>query len=201
MRPMDGTRAQVTIVDETHPITRENILDEKVTITGRDGESKEVAIGDFATLEESEAPATIAHENSQKTVTITAEVADGHNNALLARELQQKLDGLQLPDGYSGRTRVRPILMTALTTILAMLPLVFSQQIGTSMERGMALVVVGGLAYATLMTLYIVPVLYDLLYRKVPAEVDLGDESVDDDPGDAQAYLEELRSKRAILQE
>ena len=74
---MDGTRAQVTIVDETHPITRENILDEKVTITGRDGESKEVAIGDFATLEESEAPATIAHENSQKTVTITAEVADG----------------------------------------------------------------------------------------------------------------------------
>ena len=55
--------------DETHPITRENILDEKVTITGRDGESKEVAIGDFATLEESEAPATIAHENSQKTVT------------------------------------------------------------------------------------------------------------------------------------
>ncbi len=51
------------------------------------------------------------------------------------------------------------------------------------------------------MTLYIVPVLYDLLYRKVPAEVDLGDESVDDDPGDAQAYLEELRSKRAILQE
>ena len=89
---------------------------------------------------------------------------------------------------------MRPILMTALTTILAMLPLVFSQQIGTSMERGMALVVVGGLAYATLMTLYIVPVLYDLLYRKVPAEVD-------DDPGDAQAYLEELRSKRAILQE
>ena len=304
---MDGTRAQVTIVDETHPITRENILDEKVTITGRDGESKEVAIGDFATLEESEAPATIAHENSQKTVTITAEVADGHNNALLARELQQKLDGLQLPDGYSmsfsgelenidtmldqmtmllvlglvliylvmvaqfqsllspfivmatvplaftggfaalwaageqltmmslmgfavlmgtvvnngivfvdyvnqlrrgglekrdaleatGRTRMRPILMTALTTILAMLPLVFSQQIGTSMERGMALVVVGGLAYATLMTLYIVPVLYDLLYRKVPTEVDLGDESIDDDPGDAQAYLEELRGKHA----
>ena len=56
---MDGTQAQVTIVDETHPITRENILDEKVTITGRDGESKEVAIGDFATLEESEAPAKI----------------------------------------------------------------------------------------------------------------------------------------------
>ena len=116
---------------------------------------------------------------------------------------QLRRGGLEKRDALeaAGRTRMRPILMTALTTILAMLPLVLSQQIGTSMERGMALVVVGGLAYATLMTLYIVPVLYDLLYRKVPAEVDLGDESVDDDPGDAQAYLEELRSKRAILQE
>ena len=92
---------------------------------------------------------------------------------------------------------MRPILMTALTTILAMLPLVVSQEIGASMERGMALVVVGGLAYATFMTLYIVPVLYDLLYRRVPTEVDLGDESVDDDPGDAQAYLEELAARQA----
>ena len=89
-------RPQVTIVDETHPITRENILDEKVTITGRDGESKGVAMETSPHWKRAGA-GTIAHENSQKTVTITAEVADGHNNALLARELQQKLDGLQLP--------------------------------------------------------------------------------------------------------
>lgn len=81
-------------------------------------------------------------------------------------------------------------MMTALTTILAMLPLAFSTAVGASMERGMALVVIGGLLYATFMTLYVVPVMYDILYRKVPTEVDLGDETVDDDPGDAQAFLQ-----------
>lgn len=65
--------------------------------------------------------------------------------------------------------------------------MVFSAAIGASMERGMALVVVGGLLYATFMTLYVVPIMYDLLYRRVPTEVDLGDETLDDDPGDAQA--------------
>lgn len=87
--------------------------------------------------------------------------------------------------------------MTALTTILAMVPMILSDAVGASMQRGMALVVVGGLLYATFMTLYVVPVMYDLLYRRVPHEVDLGDENIDDDPGDAQAYLEALRGAHA----
>ena len=87
--------------------------------------------------------------------------------------------------------------MTALTTILAMVPMILSDAVGASMQRGMALVVVGGLLYATFMTLYVVPVMYDLLYRRVPYEVDLGDENIDDDPGDAQAYLEALRGAHA----
>ena len=62
----------------------------------------------------------------------------------------------------------------------------------------MAVVVVGGLLYATFMTLYVVPVMYDILYRRVPREVDLGDESIDDDPGDAQAYLEAMQHARAL---
>ena len=66
------------------------------------------------------------------------------------------------------------------------------------MQRGMAVVVVGGLLYATFMTLYVVPVMYDILYRRVPREVDLGDESIDDDPGDAQAYLEAMQNARAL---
>ena len=83
---------------------------------------------------------------------------------------QLRRGGLEKRDALeaAGRTRMRPILMTALTTILAMLPLVFSQQIGTSMERGMALVVVGGLAYATLMTLYIVPTSPSTTTRAMP---------------------------------
>jgi len=85
----------------------------------------------------------------------------------------------------AGRARIRPILMTAFTTILAMLPLIFSWLIGASMQRGMALVVAGGLFYATFMTLYIVPIMYDLLYRKVPKEVDVGSD-MDRDVEDAR---------------
>ena len=66
------------------------------------------------------------------------------------------------------------------------------------MQRGMAVVVVGGLLYATFMTLYVVPVMYDILYRRVPREVDLGDESIDDDPGDAQAYLEAMQNAQCF---
>ena len=44
------------------------------------------------------------------------------------------------------------------------------------MGKGMAIVVVGGLAYATLMTLFIVPVFYDIFYRRELKAVDLGDE-------------------------
>ncbi len=112
---------------------------------------------------------------------------------------QLRRGGLSKRDaGQAGRTRMRPIMMTAITTIFAMLPMVFSDAVGSSMQRGMAVVVVGGLLYATLMTLYVVPVMYDILYRRVPREVDLGDESIDDDPGDAQAYLEALQNARAL---
>ena len=43
-----------------------------------------------------------------------------------------------------------------------------------------------------------VPVMYDIPYRRVPREVDLGDEVIDDDPGDAQAYLEAMQNARAF---
>ena len=107
---------------------------------------------------------------------------------------QLRLGGLDKRDALiaAGKTRLRPVLMTALTTILAMLPMIFSNAIGSSMELGMALVVAGGLLYATLMTLFVVPCMYDILYRKQPYQVDLGDESIDQDAGDAQEYLKSL---------
>ena len=113
---------------------------------------------------------------------------------------QLRRGGLSKHDALvaAGRTRMRPIMMTAITTIFAMLPMVFSDAVGSSMQRGMAVVVVGGLLYATFMTLYVVPVMYDILYRRVPREVDLADESIDDDPGDAQAYLEAMQNARAL---
>jgi multidrug efflux pump subunit AcrB len=304
---VNDTQMEVEIVDERNIPTRENLLDTVVSLTDTQGNTTDLRIGDVASVEESVASNTIVHLNSDKTITVSADVEDGYNNALLSRELTQKLDAYDLPDKYqivyggelenintmleqmvlllilgfvliylimvaqfqsllspfiiiltvplaftggffalwfsgegltmlslmgfavlmgtvvnngivfvdyvnqlrrgglekhhalvaAGKTRMRPILMTALTTILAMLPMVFSTAVGASMERGMALVVVGGLIYATFMTLYVVPVMYDILYRRVPTEVDLGDSTLDDDPGDAQEFLQNLQAKHA----
>ena len=83
----------------------------------------------------------------------------------------------------TGKTRMRPILMTAMTTILAMSTMAFSNDMGSEMGKGMAVVVIGGLIYGTFMTLFIVPVLYDIIYRKKDMrKVDIGDEeSLKDD--------------------
>ena len=61
---------------------------------------------------------------------------------------------------------MRPILMTALTTILAMITMLFGDDMGSEMGKGMAIVVISGLIYATVMTLIVVPVLYDIFFRK-----------------------------------
>lgn len=76
----------------------------------------------------------------------------------------------------TGKTRMRPILMTALTTILAMSTLALSTDSTAAMSRGMAIVTIGGLTYATFMTLFIVPVFYDIFYRRKMKKIDLGDE-------------------------
>lgn len=304
----DGATVDVAIVDETKVPTADKLLDTKIEIADQaNGTTKTYELGDFATVEEGKAAPTINHENSMRTMTVTASVEDGYNNALLSRDLQTKLADLELPEGYelhytgeienietmlsqmllllvlgfvliylvmvaqfesllspfiiiftvplaftggffalvmageplsmmalmgfavlmgtvvnngivfvdfvnqlrrgglekrdalvmTGRTRMRPIMMTALTTILAMIPMVFSDAVGASMQRGMALVIVGGLLYATFMTLYIVPIMYDLLYRRVPKEIDVDGGDIDDDPDDAQAFLEALRGSHA----
>lgn len=66
----------------------------------------------------------------------------------------------------AGVTRLRPILMTALTTILAMSTMLFSNDMGAAMAKPMAVVTVGGLLYGTLLTLFVVPCIYDLFHRK-----------------------------------
>ena len=306
---LDGSKMNVSVVDKTNPVTADNLLDTEIEITNQQtGDTATHKLREFAKVEQGVASPTMIHVNSTRAITVTADVEDGYNNALLARDLQTKLKDYQLPEGYTiqtsgelenintmlsqmmlllilgfvliylvmvaqfqsllspfiviltvplaftgglfglvaageqlsmlsllgfavlmgtvvnngivfvdyvnqlrrgglskhdalvaaGRTRMRPIMMTAITTIFAMLPMVFSDAVGSSMQRGMAVVVVGGLLYATFMTLYVVPVMYDILYRRVPREVDLGDESIDDDPGDAQAYLEAMQNARAL---
>lgn len=91
---------------------------------------------------------------------------------------QLRLEGYERREALveTGKSRMRPILMTALTTILAMGTLAMSRDASSVMSRGMVIVSIGGLAYATLMTLFIVPVMYDILYKKEMKRVDLGDE-------------------------
>lgn len=66
----------------------------------------------------------------------------------------------------AGRTRLRPILMTAITTILGLVPMVVSGDSGSDMVRPMAIVTIGGLVYGTILTLFVVPCIYAILNRK-----------------------------------
>ncbi|MCD2493582.1 efflux RND transporter permease subunit [Lacrimispora sp. NSJ-141] len=66
----------------------------------------------------------------------------------------------------AGVTRMRPILMTAVTTILGLLTMAIGVGTGAEMMQPVAIVTIGGLTYATLMTLFVVPVLYDIFNRR-----------------------------------
>ena len=294
---MNGKDYDVVIVDETHTVDRDNLMDYEfeVTVTNDDGEQEtEIhTLDEFADIEEGKSVASIGRENQTRYLTVSATTMEGYNTTLLARDVQDKLDQYQAPDGITieiggeseqvmeavkdmllmillaiiliylvmvaqfqnlvspfivlltiplaftggfialfitgseisiiclmgflvlagvivnngivfvdyvnqlriggmdkkealvetGKTRMRPILMTAMTTILAMSTMAFSNDMGAEMGKGMSVVVIGGLIYGTFMTLFIVPVLYDIIYRKKDIKkVDIGDEdSLKDD--------------------
>ena len=297
---MNGARKTLDVNVSTEKIndfTKENILD----MTFTDGNNKEHKLSSVAKAEVEEGISQIRRENQVYTVNVTANVDDGYNVTLLVRELQPKLDKIDVPEGYqveiagtnadiaemlwqmfklallgfillylvmvaqfqsllspfiiiftvplaftgglfalviageqlsmmalfgfiilmgtvvnngivfvdyvnqlrlggmakrqaliaTGTTRMRPIIMTALTTIISMCALIFSQQIGASMERGMALVVAGGLLYATFMTLFVVPAVYDIFNRKPMVAVDIGDDT-DLEAGDAEEFIAQM---------
>lgn len=95
----------------------------------------------------------------------------------------------------TGKTRMRPILMTALTTILAECKLIFGDDMGAQLGGGMALVIAGGLIYATLMTLFIIPVMYDILFKRQPTNVDIGSEDLEEELDDAGEFLKERKAE------
>ncbi|KEO84607.1 efflux RND transporter permease subunit [Tumebacillus flagellatus] len=87
---------------------------------------------------------------------------------LVDRVGQNRGDGMPIRQALveAGKTRLRPILMTAFATICALLPLAFTAAEGNLISRGLAVVVIGGLTTATLLTLIIVPVMYELFFRR-----------------------------------
>jgi HAE1 family hydrophobic/amphiphilic exporter-1 len=87
-------------------------------------------------------------------------------NAIVLVTLVEQLHkrGLSTYDALveGGRTRLRPILMTAITTMIAMLPMALGLGAGTVMSAELAVVVIGGLFTSTLLTLLVIPVIYSL---------------------------------------
>ena len=90
---------------------------------------------------------------------------------------QLRLEGMDRREAIveAGITRLRPILMTSVTTILGLVVMAFAKNAGTALMQPVALVCIGGLTYATLMTLLVVPCMYDIVVAKELRSVDEGD--------------------------
>jgi HAE1 family hydrophobic/amphiphilic exporter-1 len=90
------------------------------------------------------------------------------NNAILlvdqASQLRREGMGARAAVAEAGRRRLRPILMTTLTTVLGLLPLAFGIGEGADAQAPLARVVIGGLIGSTAITLLLTPVIYSLAY-------------------------------------
>jgi hydrophobic/amphiphilic exporter-1 (mainly G- bacteria), HAE1 family len=86
-----------------------------------------------------------------------------------ANQLRQR--GLSKRDALvkAGEVRLRPILMTTLTTVLGLIPMALGWGEGAEVRAPMAITVMGGLSFCTLLTLLLIPVIYELLDRRVYA--------------------------------
>lgn len=273
--------------EKDEQMTREDLTDMKLEVTGTDGEKENVKLSEIAEFEEAVGPQSISRDGQSRYMTVTAEIAPGYNIGLVSRELKQKLEEYELPKGYTlemkgedetineamgqlmlmlalavvfmylimvaqfqsllspfiimftiplaftggfmglivadkevsviamigfimlsgiivnngivlvdytnqlraegmekraaliqaGRDRLRPIVMTALTTILGLSTMAAGMGMGGGMVQPMAIVTIGGLIYGTLLTLFVVPCIYDILNRKKYRKSELEQES------------------------
>jgi len=289
----EATATNLTLENQSVPVVvmqdsgldRTNLMAHTWEVTGKDGTSKTVRLSDVAEITEAPGFTAITHNNQTRTLTVSAQIADGYNVGLVSREFEEKLDDYETPSGYNiyldgeneminktlmdlltmigvsviliylimvaqfqnwlspfiviftiplaftggllalwlakmelsmiamlgflmlsgvivnngivfvdyanqlraegmekrdalietGRTRLRPILMTTMTTVLGLITMAMGMGSGAEMLQPMAVVMIGGLMYATLMTLFVVPALYDLFQRKPLVKVDLED--------------------------
>jgi HAE1 family hydrophobic/amphiphilic exporter-1 len=96
------------------------------------------------------------------------------NNAiiLLDKINQLRLGGMNRHDAIveAGHQRIRPILMTSLTTILGLLPMTIGFGQSVSLRAPVALAVIGGMVTSTILTLIVIPCFYDVFDRIIPAK-------------------------------
>lgn len=283
LKNSDGSSLDVIVIDENKEnTTPEDISNMTLTVTGMDGEEKEIPLTEVASVSEQTTPDSISRDNQRRYVTVTAEVKDGYILSHVASEVENKMESFEMPAGFSydisgenastmeavwqvlkmlalaivfiylimvaqfqnfkspfivmftiplvftggflallitgndvsvmsllgfvmlsgiivnngivlidcinrlqidegmtkkeaivkaGVIRMRPILMTALTTVLGLSVMALGIGTGSEMMQPVAIVCIGGLIYATFMTLYIVPVMYDLMNKKPPKAV------------------------------
>ncbi len=93
---------------------------------------------------------------------------------------QLREDGMEKKEAImtAGRTRIRPVMMTALTTILALSTMAFSSDMGADMSKPMSIVTIGGLIYGTLLTLVVIPCIYDIFAREKKEDQEIKGESL-----------------------
>ncbi|WP_049962691.1 efflux RND transporter permease subunit [Ruminococcus sp. HUN007] len=96
---------------------------------------------------------------------------------------QLRLEGMEKREAIAeaGATRLRPILMTAITTILGLIMMAVGKEMGSDMVQPIAVVTIGGLVYATFTTLFIIPIIYDMFNKKEMKKIDSSElEFIDD---------------------
>jgi multidrug efflux pump subunit AcrB len=101
----------------------------------------------------------------------------------------QRLDGMDERAAAlsAGATRIRPVLMTATAMIIGMLPMALGMGEGGEQNSPLGRAVIGGLVFATVTTLFIVPIVYSLLRKKPPVDFDLRIE--EEEREDVSSYL------------
>lgn len=278
---VDNSDLPVVVVPDSAGITTRETLEELCLTGTKNQEECEVRLSEIAAVTEAASASAIHRENQARTVTVTAQIADGYNIGLVSREVEKLLADYEMPEGCSyaiegenemiqstmsdlilmialaiafiylimvaqfqsllspfivlftillaftggllalwitgkelsviamlgflmlagvvvnngivfvdyanglrlegkertealvqtGRDRIRPILMTAMTTIFGLATMALGLGAGGDMLQPLAIVTIGGLAYATLLTLFIVPAIYDIFLKKDPKKV------------------------------
>ena len=95
------------------------------------------------------------------------------NDSILKLDAINELrkSGVPLLDAIheAGRRRLRPIIMTSLTTVFAMVPLLFSSDIGSELQKPLSIAMIGTMSVGTAVSLFIIPLLYWFIYRRKAA--------------------------------
>ena len=273
---VEGNDLPVVVVPDAAGLTTRETLPELMITGTKNNEECEVRLSEIATIGEGASPTAINRENQARTITVTAAIAEGSNIGLVSREVEKRLAGYEMPEGYTfalegenemisstmgdlvlmialavvliylimtaqfqsllspfivlftiplaftggllalwitgkelsviamlgflmlagvvvnngivfvdyvnqlrlegmdrtealvrtGRDRIRPILMTAMTTVFGLFTMALGLGSGGDMLQPLAIVTIGGLAYATLLTLFVVPAIYDIFLKK-----------------------------------